>query len=42
MRKSKDCLDDEREEKRYRDEQAARLRKEAEELLLKARELERD
>lgn len=40
MRKSKDCLDDEREERRYRDEKAARLRKEAEELLLKARELE--
>jgi hypothetical protein len=40
MKKSEECLQQEREEQKDRDDKARRLRKEAEELLLKARELE--
>jgi len=40
MKKSEECLQQELEEKRDRDQKAARLRKEAEKLLLQARELE--
>ncbi len=41
MQKSEDCLKQEREEKKEREEKAAKLRKEAEDLLLKARELDK-
>lgn len=41
MKKSEECLQQELEEKQERDQKAARLRKEAEELLLKARDLEK-
>ena len=40
MKKSEECLQQESEEKHDRDQKAARLRKEAEKLLLEARELE--
>jgi hypothetical protein len=40
MRKSEECLQQEREERQEREEKARRLRKKAEELLLRAGELE--
>lgn len=42
MKKSEECLQQEVEENRDRDQKVERLRKEAEELLLKARELEKN
>lgn len=42
MKKSEDCLQQEKEELQERKEKADRLRKEAEELLFKAREIEKN
>jgi hypothetical protein len=41
MRKSEECLSDERREKEYNSEKANKLRKQAEELLMQARDLEK-